>query len=89
MTLHPDNVKMLLSSDDRRYRLYAGFSGWAPRQLESEFDREGWFVLPADADSVFRADTAGLWEELVERVRALKTRTPGGPYAGDRTKTGP
>lgn len=76
MTMHTDNVKMLLASDGRRYRLFAGFSGWAPRQLESEFDREGWFVLPADADTVFRADTAGLWEELVQRVRALKTRAP-------------
>ncbi len=74
MTLHPDNVKMLVASEGRRYRLYAGFSGWAPRQLENEFDREGWFVLPADADTVFRTDTAGLWEELVQRVRALKTR---------------
>ena len=83
MTLHPDNVKMLLASDGRRYRLYAGFSGWAPRQLESEFDREGWFVLPADADTVFRADTAGLWEELVQRVRALKTRHKiNGPAEG-------
>jgi putative transcriptional regulator len=74
MTMHTDNVKMLLASEGRRYRLFAGFSGWAPRQLESEFDRAGWFVLPADAESVFRSDTSGLWEELVERARALKTR---------------
>ena len=76
LTMHPDNVTMLLSAGDRRYRLYAGFSGWAPRQLESEFDREGWFVLPADEEILFRADTNGLWEEMVQRVRALKTRAP-------------
>jgi putative transcriptional regulator len=76
MTMHPDNVTMLLSAGDRRYRLYAGFSGWAPRQLESEFDREGWYVLPADEDILFRTDTSGLWEEMIQRVRALKTRAP-------------
>ena len=72
MTMHTDNVQMLLASDGRRYRLFAGFSGWAPRQLKSEFDREGWFVLPADAETVFRADTAGMWDELVTRAGALR-----------------
>jgi len=74
MTMHTDNVKMLLASEGRRYRLYAGFSGWAPRQLKGEFDREGWFVLPADTETVFRADTSGMWEEMVKRASALKTR---------------
>jgi putative transcriptional regulator len=75
MTMHADNVKMLLASEGRRYRLFAGFSGWAPRQLKNEFDREGWFVLPADLETVFRADTSGIWEELVQRVSGLKTRS--------------
>ena len=76
LTIHPDNMTMLLGSDARRYRLYAGFSGWAPRQLQSEFEREGWYVLPADEEIVFRPDTSGVWEELIERVRALKTHAP-------------
>ena len=76
MSLHPDNLKELLASGDRRYRVYSGFSGWAPRQLESEFEREGWFVLPADEEMVLRKDTSGLWRELLERVQARKTRLP-------------
>jgi putative transcriptional regulator len=77
MTMHSDNVTKLLSSDPAgsvRYRLFAGFAGWAPSQLNSEFEREGWYVLPADEDIVFRKDTGGLWEELIQRVRALKTQ---------------
>ena len=89
MTLHPVNVTMLLSSEGRRYRLYAGFSGWAPRQLESEFDREGWFVLPADEEVLFRADTTGMWEEMLQRVRALKTRAPLHDGAPGFAKTRP
>lgn len=73
MSMHPDNIRALLSSGQRRFRLYAGFSGWAPRQLESEFEREGWFILPADEDTIFRSDTSGLWEELIERAQAVKT----------------
>ncbi|MEI6724363.1 MAG: YqgE/AlgH family protein, partial [Betaproteobacteria bacterium] len=74
ITMHPDNMKGLLESTDRRYRLYAGFSGWAPRQLESEFNRAGWYVLPADEAMVFRENTEGLWEELLHRAQGLKTR---------------
>jgi putative transcriptional regulator len=74
LTMHSDNMRELLGSTDRRYRLYAGFSGWAPRQLEGEFNREGWLVLPADEDIVFRENTDGMWEELLQRALALKTR---------------
>ena len=76
LTMHPDNIAGLLADRAARYRLYAGFSGWAPRQLESEFMRDGWFVLPADEAMIFREDSAGMWEELIERARRL------GPRAG-------
>lgn len=69
LSMHPENVEALLADPKARYRLYSGFSGWAPRQLESEFEREGWYVLPADEAIVFREDTSGLWEELIERLK--------------------
>jgi putative transcriptional regulator len=76
LTVHPDNIRKLLADPKARYRLYAGFSGWAPRQLESEFMRDGWFVLPADEAMVFRNNAEGLWDELVERAmrRGPQTR---------------
>jgi putative transcriptional regulator len=69
LSMHPQNIEMLLQKRGAHYRLFAGFSGWAPGQLESEMLREGWTMLPATAEIVFRADTAGLWEELVRKVR--------------------
>lgn len=69
LTMHPDNIKLLLDAPGAQYRLYAGFSGWAPRQLESEFMRDGWFMLPAEEAMVFRKSAEGLWEELVERAQ--------------------
>jgi putative transcriptional regulator len=74
LTMHPDNIASLLADPKARYRLYVGFAGWAPRQLESEFMRDGWFVLPADEATLFRDKTEGLWEELVERARRLGPR---------------
>jgi putative transcriptional regulator len=79
LTMHADNLKQMLATPGAKYRLFAGFSGWAPRQLESEFTRDGWFVLPADEAMLFRKDAEGLWEELVKRAMANgpRTHSPG------------
>ena len=68
LSMHPQNLQALLEGSGRRYRLYAGFSGWAPRQLESEMMRDGWYVLPADVETVFRKDMSGVWQDLVQRA---------------------
>ena len=68
LTMHADNLQKLLGDTKAQYRLYAGFSGWAPRQLESEFMRDGWYILPADEKTVFRKDTEGMWKELIDRA---------------------
>lgn len=73
LSMHPDNLKALLAAPGAQYRLYAGFSGWAPRQLEAELARDDWIVLPADADIVFRRNMEGVWEELLRRALARKT----------------
>ena len=74
LTMHQDNIERLLRDATARYRIYAGFSGWIPRQLESEMMRDGWYFLPADEATVFREKTDGLWEELVERAMRLGPR---------------
>ena len=69
LTLHPQNIEQLLARPGQRFRLYAGFSGWAPGQLESELARDGWYVLPASEKLLFRKDTTGMWGELLEKAR--------------------
>ena len=69
LSLHPDSIDALLAGKEANYRLYSGFASWQPLQLQSEFGRDGWYVLPADEATVFRKDTEGLWEELVARAR--------------------
>ena len=75
LTMHADNLKRMLDTAGAKYRLYAGFAGWAPRQLQSEFTQDGWYVLPADEATVFRKVTDGMWEELVTRAAARGPRT--------------
>lgn len=75
LTMHPVNIKALLADPASQYRIYAGFSGWAPNQLQSEFMRDGWHILPADAETVFRKDTEGMWEEMIRRATKPKPTT--------------
>src|SRR5437667_106334 len=66
------NGILLVAQPGARMRLYAGFSGWAPRQLEAEMASGSWYVLRATEELVFRKDTTGMWRELVERARGSR-----------------
>lgn len=69
LTMHPENIEALLERSAARFRLYSGFAAWAPGQLEREFGRDAWYVLPADEALVFRENMEGLWEELVAQAK--------------------
>jgi putative transcriptional regulator len=59
------------------FRAYAGYSGWAPGQLQAEIMRGGWYVIQADADTVFAVDASTVWPGLIRRIatkRALLLR---------------
>ena len=48
-------------------RLFSGYAGWAPEQLEAELDEDAWFVCDALADDVFCADAERLWHDVIRR----------------------
>jgi putative transcriptional regulator len=54
------------------YRAYIGYAGWAPRQLQAEIAAGGWYMTPADADTIFAADASTVWPAMIKR---LTTRT--------------
>ncbi|MHB8707678.1 MAG: YqgE/AlgH family protein [Desulfuromonadales bacterium] len=46
------------------FRVFAGYGGWAPGQLEGELSRNDWRVLSADERLLFAVDAADLWQLL-------------------------
>ena len=48
-------------------RLYSGYAGWSPGQLDFELEAGGWLVVPAEAELVFAADPDRVWDELVRQ----------------------
>ena len=53
-------------SPTQQLRLFAGYAGWSPGQLESEMKRKAWLTHPASLDLVFRADPTNLWNEILK-----------------------
>jgi putative transcriptional regulator len=48
-------------------RVYAGYAGWAPGQLDAELRDGGWHLAVTGTDAVFAEDSAGVWETLIRR----------------------
>ena len=60
--------------NDARY--FVGYVIWRPGELRSEIDRGLWAVQSASIETVFRKDTEGLWEELLQASRRIRAEAP-------------
>jgi putative transcriptional regulator len=47
-----------------RFRVFTGYSGWGPGQLEGEMASGTWAVTPATADLLFDTPAEELWDRL-------------------------
>ena len=75
-TADTDFIESLLNRPNplEGLRIFAGYSGWGPGQLQREIARGGWHVAPADAATVFDKDPKWVWPELIERATSKQTR---------------
>jgi len=64
-----DGDPALAAADLHQVRLFAGYAGWAPDQLEEELDEGAWYPVPATADDVFTREPDGLWRAVLRRQR--------------------
>ncbi|HEU5263546.1 MAG TPA: YqgE/AlgH family protein, partial [Gaiellaceae bacterium] len=56
----------------RRVRVFAGYAGWGPGQLDEELEEGSWIVEPALPDDVFTPEPDALWSDVLRRK--------GGPF---------
>jgi putative transcriptional regulator len=53
-----------------RARVFAGYAGWGPGQLDGEIEEESWILEPAAIDDAFAVDVSALWSAVLSRKGA-------------------
>ena len=48
-------------------RVYAGYAGWSPGQVEAEIEEGAWYVVSAEPADAFCAEPGRLWSAVLRR----------------------
>ncbi len=51
----------------KRARVFAGYAGWGPGQLESEAGEDAWIIEDAFPEDIFTEEPAKLWSAVLSR----------------------
>lgn len=63
----PEHFEKATEADEattEKFRVFTGYAGWGPKQLESEMLQDAWIVLPACGEVIFGTPVQELWERL-------------------------
>jgi len=60
-----DVLRRVAQDPPRHARLFLGYSGWGPGQLQQELAAGAWIVAPAEPRLVFHDDLDGLWDRVL------------------------
>lgn len=63
LMLDPDDVATNVTA----LRVFRGYSGWGPQQLDEELTAGAWIVVPAEASDVFGPSPVSLWRDVLRR----------------------
>jgi putative transcriptional regulator len=55
-------------SPTRKVKMFAGYAGWSPGQLEDEMKRKAWLTHPASLELVLDADPVTLWQKVLRAM---------------------
>jgi putative transcriptional regulator len=69
LTATLDILKAIARGDGPASALLAlGYAGWAPGQLESEIQENGWLHCTADPELIFGSDTDGKYDKALKKI---------------------
>jgi putative transcriptional regulator len=82
LAFRANTIDHVIETTPNEARYFVGYVGWRPGELRGEIDRGLWTVANADLDLIFRKDTEGLWEELLQQSKRIRA-TPDVPPRPD------
>ena len=80
LAFRANTIDHVIETTPNEARYFVGYVGWRPGELRNEIDRGLWSVIGAEVDTIFRKDTEGLWEELLQSTKRIRAEAPA-PYA--------
>lgn len=60
----------LASRESGAVRVFAGYSGWSPGQLQREVEQQTWHILPGSPALVFDESPGTVWRRLIGRTES-------------------
>jgi putative transcriptional regulator len=60
----------LLAAELGSLRIFAGYAGWGPGQLENELEEGAWYVVESEPGDVSAPDPERLWRAVLRRQRS-------------------
>lgn len=76
LAFRANTIDHVIETTPNEARYFVGYVGWRPGELKSEIDRGLWSVIGADLDVIFRKDTDGMWEDLLQQTRRIRAAAP-------------
>ena len=61
-------------SPEKKVKMFAGYAGWSPGQLESEMKRRAWLTFPASLELVFDTPPEQLWPKILKSKGGWKNK---------------
>jgi putative transcriptional regulator len=72
LAFRANTIDHVIEATPNEARYFVGYVGWRPGELRGEIDRGLWSVANADLEVIFRKDTEGLWEELLQQSKRIR-----------------
>ena len=83
LAFRANTIDHVIETTPNEARYFVGYVGWRPGELRSEIDRGLWTVSGADLETIFRKDTEGLWDELLQQSKRIRAGLPVEPLTLD------
>ena len=66
-----EHLKLLIQSDGIKpseIRFFVGYSGWSPKQLDKEIEKNFWLVTKIDDYKIMQANTDDIWKNILNNL---------------------
>jgi putative transcriptional regulator len=61
-------------SPTKKVKMFAGYAGWSPGQLENEMKHQSWLTFPASLELIFETPPEQLWQKILKSKGGWKNK---------------